>query len=208
MKYDLHTHSKYSHDGTLEPKEIVKIAKKQGLDGIAITDHDTIKGGLAAKKFETDDFKVIVGAEIKTGKGEIIGLFLTEEIKAKSDINVSKAIRKQGGLVICPHPFDRLRKTAFRPKVGDAYLFDAIEVFNSRCVFKYDNFKALNYAHFNKKGSVAGSDAHYANEIGNAITISFGNIKEDIINNTLIEGKKSSSMNHVKTKMLKYWIKT
>ena len=62
MKYDLHIHSKYSSDGILEVKEIVKAAIKRGLDGIAITDHNTIKGGIEAKKYETDGLKVIVGS--------------------------------------------------------------------------------------------------------------------------------------------------
>ena len=81
MKYDLHIHSKYSSDGVLDPEKIVKIAAKRGLNGVAITDHNTIIGGLKAKNYETEDFKVIVGSEISTERGEIIGLFLKEEIK-------------------------------------------------------------------------------------------------------------------------------
>ena len=82
MKYDFHTHSKYSADGYIEPKIMVKIAAKVGLSGIAVTDHNTIKGGLTAKKYENDKIQVIVGSEILTDKGEIIGIFLTEEIKS------------------------------------------------------------------------------------------------------------------------------
>ena len=81
MKLDLHIHSKYSSDGVLDPEKIVKIAAKRGLNGVAITDHNTIIGGLKAKNYETEDFKVIVGSEISTERGEIIGLFLKEEIK-------------------------------------------------------------------------------------------------------------------------------
>jgi len=75
MKYDLHIHSKYSNDGVIEPYEIVKMAKKRGLDGIAITDHNMIKGGLETKKYETDDLKVIIGSEVLTEKGEITVFF-------------------------------------------------------------------------------------------------------------------------------------
>lgn len=82
MKYDLHVHSKYSVDGYVEPEVIVKTAQKRGLSGVAVTDHNTIKGGLKAKKYETEDLRVIVGSEIETNRGEVIGLFLSEEIKS------------------------------------------------------------------------------------------------------------------------------
>lgn len=81
MKYDFHTHTKYSADGYVEPKILVKVAAKVGLTGIAVTDHNTINGGLEAKKYENNEIEVIVGSEILTDKGEVIGIFLTEEIK-------------------------------------------------------------------------------------------------------------------------------
>jgi len=93
MKLDLHIHSKYSSDGVLDPEKIVKIAAKRGLNGVAITDHNTIIGGLKAKNYETEDFKVIVGSEISTERGEIIGLFLKEEIKPG---NVQEVILEKG----------------------------------------------------------------------------------------------------------------
>ena len=82
MRLDLHVHSKYSSDGYHHPKDIVRAARLKGLDGIAITDHNTIKGAIVASKHTTPDFTVIVGAEIATERGEIMGLFLTEEISA------------------------------------------------------------------------------------------------------------------------------
>ncbi len=75
MKYDLHIHSKCSSDGVLEPSAVVKIAIKRGLSGIAVTDHNSIEGALEAKKYETQDFKVVVGSEIVTERGEITVLF-------------------------------------------------------------------------------------------------------------------------------------
>ena len=97
MKYDLHIHSKYSSDGVLDPEKIVKIAIKRGLNGVAITDHNTIIGGLKAKNYETEDFKVIVGSEISTERGEIIGLFLKEEIKPGNVQEVISEIKEQNG---------------------------------------------------------------------------------------------------------------
>ncbi|HEX7467577.1 MAG TPA: PHP domain-containing protein, partial [Methanobacterium sp.] len=88
MKFDFHTHSKYSSDGYVDPKILVKVAAKVGLSGIAITDHNTIKGGLEAKKYENNEIEVIVGSEILTDKGEIIGIFLTDEINSKNFFDV------------------------------------------------------------------------------------------------------------------------
>jgi predicted metal-dependent phosphoesterase TrpH len=95
MKYDLHTHTKYSSDGFIEPKKIVKTAMRRGLSGIAITDHDTIKGSLEAKKYETDEFHVICGSEISTERGEVIGLFLSDEIKSHRFSDVVDQIKEQ-----------------------------------------------------------------------------------------------------------------
>ena len=106
MQYDLHIHSKYSSDGVLEPEEIINAAKKKGLDGIAVTDHNTIKGGLETKRFETKDFEVIIGSEIMTERGEITGLFLSQEITSKDVQGVFSEIKGQGGIVVIPHPFD------------------------------------------------------------------------------------------------------
>jgi len=131
MKLDLHIHSKYSSDGVLDPEKIVKIAIKRELNGVAITDHNTIIGGLKAKKYETEDFKVIVGSEISTEKGEIIGLFLKEEIKSKDVQEVVSEIKEQNGIIVIPHPFDALRHSAFHPTDEDAKFIDCIEGFNS-----------------------------------------------------------------------------
>lgn len=209
MKYDLHIHSKYSSDGIIEPKRIVKIAAKRGLNGIAITDHNTIKGGLEAKKYETEDFKVIVGSEISTERGEIIGLFLDEEVKSKDVQGVISEIKEQNGIIIIPHPFDGLRHSAFHPKDGDAKFIDCIEGFNSRCVFQKHNTKAVKFAMKHNLAITAGSDAHFANEIENAgITSETEDVREAFIKNEVqIFGKRSSLINHVGTKVLKTWRK-
>ena len=85
LKLDLHIHSKYSFDSLLTVEKIIKTAEKKKMDGIAICDHDSLKGGLMAKKVKTD-LIVIPGEEIKTDFGEIIGYFLNEEIKSNNFI--------------------------------------------------------------------------------------------------------------------------
>jgi len=210
MKYDLHIHSKYSSDGILDPGKIVKVAVKKGLDGIAVTDHNTIKGGLSTKKFETENFKVIVGSEIYTTRGEIIGLFLSEEIKSKEFSEVCDEIRDQDGLIIVPHPFDELRNSSFKIRKEDIKRFDAIETFNSRCIYQKYNKKAGSYAEKNDLSAVGGSDAHFSYEIGRAgISIDSDDIRNAVLKNDLnVFGKNTIFLIHVLTKVLKTWRKT
>lgn len=209
MKFDLHIHSKYSYDGVMEPKRIVKVAVKRGLNGIAITDHNTIRGGLEAKKYESKDFQVIVGSEMMTDKGEITGLFLSEEIKSRDVEGVINEIKQQGGIVVIPHPFDRLRHSAFHPTEEHVRLIDAIEGLNSRCVFGRDNRKAVEFAGRYNLPVIAGSDAHYANEIGKAgLIIETNDVRETILSNSgTVFGRRSSLLNHIRTKVLKTWRK-
>lgn len=204
MKYDLHSHSKHSPDGFLNPEKIVKVAIKRGLSGIAVTDHDTIKGGVEAKKYETDDFKVIIGSEVSTSKGEIIGLFLREEIKSVNFYDVIDEINIQDGIIVVPHPFDEWRKSASLKK-EDYKLVNNIEIFNSRCVKDQFNQKALSFAKKNNFGVTGGSDAHFANEIGNAgVIIENDDIKKSILKNDLqVFGKRSTPLNHMLTKIVK-----
>ena len=210
MKYDLHIHSKYSSDGVLDPEKIVETAVKRGLNGIAITDHNTIKGGLESKKYETEDFTVIVGSEISTERGEIIGLFLEEEVKSKDVQDVITEIKDQKGIIIIPHPFDELRHSAFHLTEEDAKFMDCIEGFNSRCVFQKYNKKAVEFGTKHDLAITAGSDAHFANEIGNAgIITETEDVREALIKNEVqIFGGRSSLVNHVGTKVLKLWRKT
>ena len=205
MKYDLHIHSKYSSDGILDPEKIVKISMKRGLNGIAITDHNTIEGGLKAEKYENEDFTVIAGSEIMTERGEIIGFFLEEEVKSKDVQEVISEIKEQNGIVIIPHPFDELRHSAFHPKEEDAKFMDCIEGFNSRCVFQKYNEKAVEFGMKHCLVIIAGSDAHFSNEIGNAgIITETEDVREALMKNDIkIFGKRSLLVNHVGTKILK-----
>jgi len=206
MKIDLHIHSMYSGDGVLSPEQIVRIAREKGLNGVAITDHDTIRGGQEAKRFETEDFKVIIGAEILTDRGEITGLFLSREIQARRIREVAAEIRAQGGMVIVPHPFDKLRKSAFHVTGQYIDIVDAIEGFNARCIRQQYNKRAIEFAVKNGLPIVGGSDAHYANEIGlGGIITQSNDVRRCIEQDELkLFGKPSSVMNHVRTKFRKW----
>ncbi|MFC1937209.1 PHP domain-containing protein [Chloroflexota bacterium] len=205
MVIDLHIHSKYSSDGILDPKEIVSIARKKGLNGIAITDHDTVQGGQHAKEYETEDFIIIVGAEIMTDKGEVTGLFLSREITSRHLEDVIAEIREQDGIIIVPHPFDGLRSSAFHITDEYAHLVDAIEGFNARCVLQRYNRRAVEFAARHNLPVVGGSDAHYANEIGlGGIIIDGPDIRMAILNSQLsLFGRRTSLLNHARTKVRK-----
>lgn len=162
MKFDLHIHSKYSYDSLLRPDTIIKVAKKRGLNGVAITDHNTIKGGVEVSKVnKDDDFVVIVGSEIKTEYGDVLGLFLTDEIRSRVFADVVDEIRDQGGLTVLAHPF---RKGIVFPRDLLGHV-DLIEGFNARSP-KNLNQKAIELARDCGIPVTAGSDAHLGFEIG------------------------------------------
>ena len=205
LRLDLHIHSMYSGDGVMPPEQIVARARRTGLDGIAVTDHDTIRGGVETRRLEPADMLVIVGAEIMTDQGEVIGLFLKEEITEQKLERVVEEIRSQGGLVVVPHPFDTLRKSAFHIADEQASLADAIEVFNSRCVFSSANRMAADYARVHNLPAVAGSDAHYASEIGHAgIVTDSRDVRTAIATGSVeVFGRRSSPAIHARTKARK-----
>jgi len=158
---DFHIHSKNSHDSLLSPECIVKRAKKVGLTCIAITDHGTIRGGVEGKKIARKyGVEVIVGAEIKTDCGDIIGLNLNEEIEVTNWQEVIRAIRVQGGTVVLPHPY-----RDYYPVEEIAKCVDFIEIWNSRCN-PDENTKAELLAGISEKKIIYGSDAHCLSEIG------------------------------------------
>lgn len=204
MIFDLHVHSLYSRRcGCMQPKVIVKTAIKKGLSGVAITDHNTIAGGFKAKEFETEDFTVIVGSEVMTDRGEVIGLFLSEEVAPGNFEDVVTAIREQGGFVILPHPFDRLRSTALHPQPEDARQIDGIEGFNARCIFQTDNQTATEFGREHSLAVVAGSDAHFPGEIGRAGIRLDGEPEECLrLRDFQTFGSRSSLLTHCRSKGL------
>lgn len=173
---DLHLHSIYSHDSTLQPERIIRISKKKGLLGIAITDHNTITGAIKTKSLAGDDFMVIIGSEITTDRGDLIGLFLNENIKSRRFIEVIDAINDQGGISILPHPY----KNKFADPIELINNVDMIEVMNARIPKKLNEKASILSKKF-RKSIVAGSDAHTSFEIGRVQSILTG---EQTFNNS------------------------
>lgn len=176
LKFDLHTHTHYSKDSRTHPRELVEAAIKEGLSGIAVTDHDTIRGGLEATKIAGDRLEIIVASEIKTHQGDLIGYFLHEEIARGDFFEVIDAIKDQDGIVCIPHPFDRVRFTSsLIPDDEKLKAVDRVEVLNARCFAGRYNAKAAQKADELGLGITAGSDAHMASEVGGA-----GVVLEDV----------------------------
>lgn len=146
----------------MRPGRILKRAKKAGLTGVAITDHDTIRGSLEARKLEKGiGVTVIPGAEILTDSGDIIGLLVNEEIRSRRWDDVIDEIREQGGVSVLPHPYRS------HPNVFElAKTVDLIEVWNARSTVE-QNERALQLAGGLQKSGMYGSDAHTYAEIGN-----------------------------------------
>ncbi len=175
MWVDFHVHTRRSRDSMASPKDVVKSAVRKGLRAIAITDHNEVKGIQEVKEEVRRlgaDLMVIPGEEVKTARGDVIGLFISERIPKGMDISETvDRIREQGGLVMVPHPFDRKMRGA----LGDAILdilgkIDYIEVLNGRTP-SWNNRKAEEFAKRYGIPGLGGSDAHWPGEIGKVRTL-------------------------------------
>jgi predicted metal-dependent phosphoesterase TrpH len=167
---DLHMHTSWSHDCSMEVDELLDHAEAEGLGAIAITDHNVFGGALEAlERARGRRLVVIPGEEVKTGgEGEVIGLFLEEEIpRGMSFAETVDAIRGQGGLVYIPHPFDRLHAIP-EPATMQRHLaeIDVFEVYNARLLFEGYNDEALRFARKYNLTVGAGSDAHVLQGVG------------------------------------------
>ncbi len=181
---DIHAHTMYSGftkysflsfpDSVTTPRTSIKVAEKQGLSVLCITDHNTIKGARVAQKLNKDI--VVIGEEISSNEGEILGLFLQEQVNpGMSAEETIEQIHGQDGIAIAPHPF-----SAHCSSVRDGIntlRFDGIEVFNSLHRDGFSNALALKNC--NGHAKLGGSDAHSSNMIGNGYTLFSGNSPED-----------------------------
>ena len=172
LKADLHCHTIYSYDCCMDVDQLIQRCQKTGINCLAVTDHNEIKGALKVQ--EQAPFKVIVGEEIFSEEGEVIGLLLKKRISPGLSFKETiHQIKAQGGVVYFPHPIPGLRKSKVSTKVilENAHLIEIVELFNSRTLFQdAKEYKwIMDLAEKNNWVVAAGSDAHTAWELGNVI---------------------------------------
>jgi predicted metal-dependent phosphoesterase TrpH/glycosyltransferase involved in cell wall biosynthesis len=166
---DLHMHTDHSPDCATPVQTLLDTAAEVGLGAIAITDHNEISGALAAREQTNGQVKVIVAEEVKTAdQGEVIGLFIEEKIERGMTLQETIAeIRRQGGLVYVPHPFDRMHSVPDYEHLLDVVEdIDAMEVFNPRVAISAFNEEAARFAAKYRIVAGAGSDSHVAQGLG------------------------------------------
>ena len=180
LRIDLHVHSFFSADGVSSPEDLIAAARAAGLNGLAITDHNTceavdylISRGLMRPDGQpVDGFLVMPGIEVTTADGHLLclGCNLPSSLKGVPAAEVCRLAHDAGGLAVAPHPYDLFR-AGIRESVLDALPLDGLEVFNAATTLKRHNRKAYDYAQRRGLPMTAGSDAHHAAAVGVACTI-------------------------------------
>lgn len=186
LKLDLHVHTLYSTDAGTTPKEVIAYSKKRGLDGVAITDHDTLKGALRLTNQE--EVIVIPGIEVTTLNGHVLALNVHEEIPPKMTLpETIRRIHKLGGIAVAAHP--KIIYKGIGQQITPHLEFDAIEVINSSAFpFFFSTYQSRKVALQLGLPQIAGSDAHYPSEIGLAYTIVDADSEVDEIVHTIKKG--------------------
>ncbi|VVB76036.1 phosphatase YcdX [Candidatus Tiddalikarchaeum anstoanum] len=203
MKADLHVHTYYSSCSKAKINDILKSAQRKGMDVIAITDHNTIRGALEAKRVNPyTDLRIIIGVEKKCEYGELLIYNVKKEIVSKKFADILKDAKKQNCFVFIAHPFDFFRFTTKWSNFEENVLgsVDGIEVFNGRNAFNYKS-KSL-YEKSGLKG-VAGSDSHFPEEIGNA----YVEYKNDLWNE-ILSRKAEFRIKNMFINKIKYLLKS
>lgn len=179
---DLHCHTSASFDSLSRPESVVRAAAARGLTHLAITDHERIDGALAAREAAPAGLDVIVGLEVRTQHGDLIGLYLDHAVEpGLAAVEAARQIHDQGGLVGLPHPFDRFRASGGRRTTEAEWqalleLVDYVETWNARVMVGDGNLRAAEMAHQRGLPGVAASDAHTVMEVGVAYTVLDGPI--------------------------------
>ena len=180
LRIDLHVHSFFSADGVSRPEDLIAAARAAGLNGFAITDHNTCDaveymishGLMRADGQPVDGMLVSPGIEVTPADGHLLclGCVLPSSLKGMPSAEVCRLAQEAGGLAVAPHPYDLFR-AGIRESVLDALPLDGLEVFNAATTLKRHNRKAYDYAQKRGLPMTAGSDAHHAGAVGVACTI-------------------------------------
>jgi predicted metal-dependent phosphoesterase TrpH len=188
LKIDLHLHTNYSRDANTTLEEAICYARKKQLDGIAVTDHDTVEG--ARKLAQERDFLVIPGIEVSSRHGHILGLNITEPIPPRLSVaETADRIQLLGGLAIIAHP-SVVIKTGLGARIDSASGLEAVEVINASAIpFSLSTYLSRRLAHRLRLPETGGSDSHYPDEIGSAYTIVDADPNRDDVIEAIRKGK-------------------
>ena len=172
IKLEFHCHTYASKDSLTRPADLIAAARRKGIDRVVVTDHNSIAGAQEAQAIDPE--LIIIGEEIMTTKGEILAAFVKDEIPAYlTPQETISRLKEQGAFISVSHPFDELRKGGWKENdlLEILPFVDAIEVYNSRCMFPRFNRRAELFAReYNIAGTV-GSDAHAAFEVGRSLLL-------------------------------------
>lgn len=177
LRLDLHNHTAFSSDGAMTPAELLDEAKAKGLGCIAVTDHNTVEGAMQTVALSEADPglpRVIPGIEVASAAGDIIGLYVREAVPPGLPLDETIAlIRRQGGVVYLPHPYDVVRRgtVSGRERARAADQADLVEVLNGRSLSPVAVRRSMGLARRRDKPGGAGSDAHFRAEVGRAYVI-------------------------------------
>ena len=201
-RYDLQVHTDASPCSLATPEIVVEAAVAAGLDGIAITNHDTTEGVEPARAAAPEEFDVISGVEVTTSEGHLLALGVETPPPRTDPLSVVDAVHERGGVAVLSHPFDRLREH-FRSSPQLAETVDAIEAVNSRCLRDVYNERARAFGAHHDLPVTGGSDAHFPMEVGRAYTVCEGDPIEAIRKGRTEAGGRGRYLSgHVATKLL------
>ena len=200
LTLEFHCHTNASKDSLTRPADLIRAARKKGIDSLIITDHNSTVGAVAAQKLDPE--LVIVGEEIMTTQGEILAAFVQEEIPAGlTPHETIRILREQGAFISVSHPYDTHRKGGWLETdlLEIAPLVDAIEVFNSRCMDPRFNGRAKAFAEKHNIPGTVGSDAHGAFEVGRSVLLLDPFTGPDEMRKVIRQAK-------VQTKLSPWWV--
>ena len=211
---DFHIHNRFSRDSILSEDKFIRVALQRGLTHVAVTNHNNVEGAIAVRDRAValgvdERLTVILGEEVSTSDGEVVGIFLQRTIpRGLTAEKTADEIHAQGGLVSIPHPFDPFRASHIRrgplERLAAAGMIDMIEVFNSRVTFSRHNEQAAEFAARHRIPGIACSDTHSAFEVAmsfNALPAfeTAEELREGLVENEW-HGSRSTVLIHLTTR--------
>jgi len=165
VRVEFHCHTTFSDDGLISPQALLEACRRKQIDRLVVTDHNSIDGALEAR--QQDPQRFIVGEEVRTTAGELLAFFVQEAVpRGLEPLQAIERLRLQGAFISVSHPMDRMRGWQLPALLEILPHVDALETFNSRCIWPWWNKDALLFARQHDLPGTSGSDAHILEEVG------------------------------------------